>query len=104
MGLLFHKDTWLDGYGTWRRRLVRLAHISFFGIAFINLSFAFSVAHLKLTHPSGLTSSLLMIAAVCMPLVCYLAAWRKPLRHLFPIPALSLLIGISYFVFTEVIK
>jgi hypothetical protein len=26
-----------------------------------------------------------------MPLVCYLAAWKKPLRHLFPVPVLSLL-------------
>jgi hypothetical protein len=34
---------------------------------------------------------LLVAGAVLMPLVCYLAAWKKPLRHLFPLPVLSLL-------------
>src|SRR4051812_205671 len=31
VGLFFHRDEWLGGYGSWRRRLARLGHISFFG-------------------------------------------------------------------------
>jgi len=29
-----------------------------------------------------------------MPACCFLSAWRKPLRHLFPIPVVSVLLGI----------
>ena len=31
-----------------------------------------------------------IIAVIC----CFLAAWRKPLRHLFPIPVLSITTGL----------
>jgi hypothetical protein len=91
LGLFFHDERWLGGYASWPRRMLRLGHISFFGIAFLNLSFA---ATLYLTQRDGAhaTASVLLIAsAVLMPAACALAAWHKPLRHLFPIPALSLL-------------
>ena len=45
-GLFFHRADWLDGYGSWRRRLTRLGHTSFFGLAFVNLAFFFTVDHL----------------------------------------------------------
>ncbi len=34
-----------------------------------------------------------MVGAVAMPIVCFAAAWRKPLRNLFFIPVLGLLVG-----------
>ena len=94
-GLFFYRDEWLGGYDSWRRRLVRLGHISFFGLAFVNVLFAFSAPPLRL---SGLTLTLgsyaLIVAAVTMPLCCYLSAWRQPLRHLFPIPVVAAATGI----------
>ena len=39
-GLGFKDEHWLGGYGSWRRRQIRLGHVSFFGIAFLNLSLA----------------------------------------------------------------
>ena len=33
LGLFFHRDGWLGGYSSWPRRMARLGHISFFGIA-----------------------------------------------------------------------
>lgn len=99
MGLMFQKETWLGGYSTWARRLVRLGHISFFGIGFINLSYAVSLRFQNIQEPSPWTALLLIIGAITMPLVCYLAAWRQPLRHLFPIPALSLMIAVVMFLF-----
>ncbi len=96
MGLLFYKEDWLGGYSTWRRRLVRLAHISFFGLGLINLAFALSIPHLE-TPVSALPGQLLVLAAISMPLVCYLAAWRKPMRHLFPVPVMSLAAGLILF-------
>jgi hypothetical protein len=91
LGLFFHEDGWLGGYASWPRRMLRLGHISFFGIGFLNLSFA-ATLYVTQTNGAHQSSSILLIAAaVLMPATCFLAAWRKPLRHLFPIPALSLL-------------
>lgn len=90
-GLFFDREDWLGGYGSWPRRLMRLGHISFFGIAFLNLAYANTVWLLGPASHVPLASMLLVAGAILMPLVCYLAAWRKPLRHFFALPVLSLL-------------
>ncbi len=96
-GLFFHDEDWLGGYTSWRRRMTRLAHISFFGIAFINLSFAFTARVLKIEDDLVLSSYLFIIGAITMPLVCYLSAARKAFRHLFFIPALAVTLGVAVF-------
>jgi len=98
-GLFFHREGWLAGYGSWRRRLTRLGHISFFGTGLLNLAFFLSILSLQ-PHSFSPTviaaaSIFLLLGAVTMPLTCYLAAWRQPLRHLFPLPVLSLGAGIG---------
>ena len=55
-GLFFDRESWLGGYGSWRRRLIRLAHISFFGLGFINLGYALSLRAMDLGQPSPLAS------------------------------------------------
>ena len=96
-GLFFHDESWLGGYATWPRRLIRLGHISLFGLGFINLAFFLTAQALEIR--SGLTASalLLLIGAATMPTVCYLAAFRKPFRHLFFVPVLSVGFGITIF-------
>jgi len=94
IGLFFHREAWLGGYQSFRRRLVRLGHISFFGLAFINLLYALGVSA-TVTPMGQVASTALIIGAVTMPICCFLAAWRKPLRHLFPIPVISLITGAS---------
>jgi hypothetical protein len=96
-GLFFHDESWLGGYATWPRRLTRLGHISLFGLGFINLAFFLTAQVLEIK--SGLTASaiLLIIGAATMPTVCYLAAFRKPFRHLFFVPVLSVGLGITIF-------
>lgn len=96
-GLFFHGETWLGGYGSWRRRMIRLGHIAFFGLGFLNLGFAHTVQALGLTAGIALPSSLFIVGAATMPLVCYLSAYRKPFRNLFFIPALSVTIGVAAF-------
>ena len=100
MGLLFHREDWLGGYGSWRRRMLRLAHISFFGLGFINLAFALTAARWGFDGagaPFRFAPSLLVAGAAAMPAVCYLAAWRRPMRHLFPVPVALLLSGVGLF-------
>ena len=99
MGMFFNKEQWLGGYSSWTRRMLRLGHISFFGIAFINLAFAFSTAHLKSTDGLALTSWLFIAGAVLMPVCCYISAFWKSFRHLFFLPVLSLVVGTVVFIF-----
>lgn len=96
-GLFFHNDHWMGGYGSWSRRLTRLGHIAFFGTGLLNLSFALTVMAVDLHGPLvQWASPLLIIGAVAMSTICYLAAWRKPLRHLFFIPVVNLLLGVGF--------
>jgi hypothetical protein len=93
IGLFFHREDWLGGYNSWRRRMVRLGHVAFLGTGMLNLAFAVSIGEMGLRSALGLPSALLILGTVSMPAVCFLAAWRKPLRHLFFIPVLSLIGG-----------
>jgi len=95
LGLFFHREDWMGGYGSYRRRLARLGHIAFFGLGFLTLIFAATAAQLPLNGRLLSTASwTLILGAVTMPLCCFLSAWRKPLRHLFPIPVLSITTGL----------
>ena len=95
LGLFFHREDWMGGYGSYRRRLARLGHIAFFGLGFLNLIFAATFFQLPLSgNTLAIASWALILGAVTMPLCCFLSAWRKPLRHLFPIPVLSITTGL----------
>lgn len=95
LGLFFYQEDWMGGYNSWRRRLTRLGHISFFGLGLLNLMFAATAAQLPLgSHALRLASAGLLLGAVTMPVCCFLSAWRKPLRHLFPIPVLAVAVGV----------
>lgn len=100
IGLFFHDDKWLGGYSSWTRRMLRLGHISFFGIAFINLIYSVSLTafNVKITTPYA--SYLFIAGAITMPLICFLSAYNKVFRHLFFIPVLCLVIG-TFISFTK---
>lgn len=97
-GLFFHDPNWLGGYDSWTRRMLRLGHISFFGLAFISLAFVLSVFYLKLEGKRVFVSSrLFLVGQISMPLVCYLSAYRDDFRYLFFVPVLSLIAGAVVF-------
>ena len=95
LGLYFHREGWAGGYASFRRQMMRLGHISFFGIGFLNLLFGLTltVVSLPTTH-SRIASAGFIIAVIAMPACCFLTALKKPMRHLFPIPVLAVLAGI----------
>lgn len=114
LGVCFHRPAWLGGYDSWPRRMIRLGHIAFFGTGFLNLAFALSVPHLAPDRTIAVSpplteiafelhslltacSLLLIVGAVSMPTVCFFCAWRKPLRHLFALPVVTLLGGVGLF-------
>jgi hypothetical protein len=95
-GLFFHGENWLGGYASWRRRMIRLAHVAFFGIGLLNLAFALTVRSLDIQTGVAVPSVLLIVGAVTMPLVCYLSAYRTVFRHLFVVPASSVTLGVAW--------
>jgi hypothetical protein len=95
IGMFFHRKDWMGGYGSYRRRLTRLGHISFFGLAFVNFCFAFTQHVMALGAPwSSVAMTAFIIGAASMPACCFLSAWRKPFRHLFFVPVGGVLLGV----------
>jgi len=97
-GLFFHKQDWLGGYTSWPRRMIRLAHISFFGIGFLNLGIGLTSKVLEISTPA-ISSMLMLIGAATMPFICYASAFRPKFRHLFFIPTGTVLISIILFIY-----
>lgn len=103
LGLGFHKEQFLGGYDSWRRRLVRLGHIAFFGTGLLNLFAALTWQVFALEDQAmNLAAWALVIGGITMPTVCALSAWHKPLRFLFPIPVIALIAGTGLFLATLV--
>lgn len=95
IGMFFHREDFLGGYGSFRRRLVRLGHIAFLGLGILNILFAQSLSRAKLAPFDAATASWgMIIGAISMPTVCFLAAWKPAFRRLFFIPVVSLFIGV----------
>jgi hypothetical protein len=97
LGLFFHDENWMGGYSSWRRRMARLGHISFFGIAFINLTYSLSITVFNMQLTTTYPSYLFIAGAFSMPLVCFLSAYKESFRHLFFIPVLCLVAGTCIF-------
>lgn len=97
MGLQFHKENWLGGYGSFQRRMYRLAHISFFSLAAVNWMFYVTTWHFHEHTPQiSLASWAFAIGAITMPPCCILMAhWPKG-RWFFGIPVLSLLLAAAF--------
>ena len=94
-GLFFYRYDWLGGYTSWPRRLIRLGHIAFFGIGFLNLGLGLTGKALGIESP--VASVLMLTGAATMPLMCYASAFKPAFRHLFFIPATSVILSIVFF-------
>ena len=94
LGLFFHGENWLGGYGSFKRRMYRLGHISFFGLGAVNLLFCLTVQNFSLGGALIRFASLAFIAgAMAMPLCCLVMAHFPKARLLFAVPVISLIAG-----------
>jgi drug/metabolite transporter (DMT)-like permease len=104
LGLFFHREDWLGGYTSFRRRLYRLAHISFFGLAAVNLLFYFTARTITASAATlSFASWAFIVGAISMPACCILVAHRPRSRVLFALPVISLVAG-GTLTLLEVIK
>ena len=96
MGAFFHRDDFLGGYQSFRRRLLRLGHIALAALGMMNVLFSLSPFPVA-THWTGPAASLcFVLGGISMPAICFLTAWRQPFRHLFAIPVLSLALAVVF--------
>jgi len=94
LGGFFQREDWLGGYGSLRRRMYRLGHISCFGLGALNLLFWLTVNQLSVTDARVVwVSWAFVVGAVTMPLACLIMAHWPKARLIFAVPVLSLLLG-----------
>lgn len=96
IGFNFHflKENWLDGYSSPKRRLFRLGHISFFGLGFVNLIYYFTFNNLLSSSVLTDIASLgFVIGAITMPLCCFSIGVYPPIKNVFYIPVVSLILS-----------
>ena len=97
LGMGFHKENFMGGYGSWERRLARLGHIAFFGTGFLNVMVGLSGLMLSEAQMSGgmwyAMSWSFVIGALAMPICCFIAAkWIKA-KSIFVLPVIALTAG-----------
>ncbi len=94
LGMFFHDEHWLGGYGSHKRRMYRLGHISFFGLGFVNFIFALTLKSFPVTSSFiGIASWTFIVGAVAMPVCCVVMAHFPKARLIFAVPVVSLILG-----------
>jgi uncharacterized membrane protein YdcZ (DUF606 family) len=94
LGLFFHDENWLGGYGSFKRRMYRLTHISFFGLGATNLLFWLTMENLRCADSLAEVASWAFVGgALSMPLCCVVMAHFPKANLIFAVPVISLLLG-----------
>ncbi|MEI8310486.1 MAG: hypothetical protein WCH98_07015 [Verrucomicrobiota bacterium] len=94
IGMGFHREDFLGGYGSFRRRLARLGHIALAALGGLNVLYGLSPV-----PASAVPGWLLLAGGIAMPVVCFLSAWKPIFRHLFFIPVVLLVSGVGLIIY-----
>jgi hypothetical protein len=104
LGMFFHGENWLGGYGSFKRRMYRLGHISFFGLGAVNLLFCLTVQNFSLAGQLvSVASWAFIVGAITMPVCCVVMAHFPKAHLIFAVPVVSLITG-AILTLMEVIK
>jgi hypothetical protein len=97
LGLFFHGENWLGGYGSFKRRMYRLGHISCFGLGAVNLLFWLTLQRIPppatLASIATVASWAFIIGGVTMPLCCLIMAHFPKAHLIFTVPVVNLILG-----------
>lgn len=91
LGLGFHREGFLGGYGSFTRRLVRLGHVACVMLGVLSMLVAISPAGALDSQLAIVSRGIWCFGAVGMPLTCFVVAWKPTLRHLFAFPVTALI-------------
>ena len=104
LGMFFHGENWLGGYGSFKRRMYRLGHISFFGLGAVNLLFWLTMQKISAAGPlAEFASAAFIVGAIAMPVCCAVMAHFPKAHLIFAVPVVSLITG-GTLILLEVIK
>lgn len=92
MGLLAQDENWLEGYGSRRRRLVRLGHIALVALGALNIIWPLTATAAESTQ-YGLITTCFVIGGVTMGPICFLSAVSWSNRVAFVVPSTALIAG-----------
>jgi hypothetical protein len=93
IGLHFHRADFWGGYGSFRRRIVRLGHIALAALGMMNVLFSLSPWPASSSWESSAASIAFVVGGASMPAVCFLTGWHKSFRFLFFIPVTALVMA-----------
>jgi hypothetical protein len=94
LGMFFHGEKWLGGYGSFKRRMYRLGHISFFGLGAVNLLFCLTARNFSLAGQGMVLASwAFIVGAIAMPVCCVVMAHFPKAHLIFAVPVVSLILG-----------
>ena len=91
LGIGFDRERFLGGYASWPRRLLRLGHVSLFGVPLLNLAYAITAPTLGPGAGVSAAGLLLLLAIPAMPISCLLAAMDRRRVWVFAFPVLAML-------------
>src|SRR5437588_10540302 len=94
LGLFCHDKKFWGGYGSFRRRIVRLGHISQAALGMMNVLYGLTPQPDPAAWQPRAASLCFVAGGVSMPLVCYLTGWKKPFRNLFFVPVTALVLAV----------
>jgi hypothetical protein len=94
LGLFFHREDFLGGYASFRRRILRLGHIALAALGMINILYSLSPMASESSLRTQVAGFGFLIGGVTMPAVCFLTAWRVGFRHWFIVPVSALVIAV----------
>jgi len=104
LGMFFHGENWLGGYASFKRRMYRLGHVSFFGLGVVNLLFCLTAQTFSLAGPFTVVASwAFIVGAISMPACCVVMAHFPKAHLIFAVPVLCLVAG-GILILMEVIK
>jgi hypothetical protein len=95
IGLFFHRDDFWGGYGSFRRRIVRLGHVAFAALGMLNILYALSPWPDPARWSAPWAGGLWIVGAATMPSICFLTGWRACFRHAFFVPVGALIAAVT---------
>src|SRR5258705_11447470 len=84
-GMFFHREDWLGGYASFKRRMYRLGHIFFFGLGAVNLMFYLTAKEFPTTPLVTTASWAFVVGAISMPVCCAVMAQLPKTHALFAV-------------------
>jgi len=91
IGMKFEKANWLGGYASWERRMLRLSHVAFIFLSILNIVYGHELMNVNLSETWKQAGSILIIiGAIGIPVIVFIAAFYKKILYYLAIPIIAL--------------